>query len=185
MATSLKTCFKCGSTLPLHGFYKHPRMTDGHLGKCKACTKRDVRINRAANADYYREFERARAMLPHRVAARNAYQKTDAGRAALRRATVKYRKNNPHKCTATNAVSYAVREGRLDKPGMCERCNCNGTVIHGHHEDYNRPLDVLWLCPQCHTERHKEINDALVERLNIGWSGGLATEGQRRDGSKL
>ena len=46
----MKTCFKCHLTLPLSEFYHHPRMKDGHLGKCKECTKKDV-------ADRYRSPE--------------------------------------------------------------------------------------------------------------------------------
>lgn len=37
-----KVCFKCGRVLPLDSFYKHPRMRDGHLNKCKDCTKTGV-----------------------------------------------------------------------------------------------------------------------------------------------
>jgi len=39
----MKTCFKCGNKLPLTEFYHHLRMSDGHLNKCKACTKSDTK----------------------------------------------------------------------------------------------------------------------------------------------
>lgn len=39
----MKICFKCKEEKELNDFYKHPRMNDGHLGKCKSCTKKDVK----------------------------------------------------------------------------------------------------------------------------------------------
>jgi hypothetical protein len=45
MEGTFKRCFKCGLLLPLSEFYAHPQMGDGHLNKCKNCTKRDVHEN--------------------------------------------------------------------------------------------------------------------------------------------
>lgn len=35
-----KICIACGIRKPLEEFYKHKQMSDGHLGKCKDCCKR-------------------------------------------------------------------------------------------------------------------------------------------------
>jgi len=39
----MKVCFKCGIEKPLSDYYKHKQMGDGHLNKCKTCTKNDTK----------------------------------------------------------------------------------------------------------------------------------------------
>ncbi len=55
-----KACFKCGETKPLKAFYRHPMMGDGHLGKCKDCTKKDVRTYWHENATVLRQVDAMR-----------------------------------------------------------------------------------------------------------------------------
>jgi ribosomal protein S27AE len=153
MGVSDKKCFKCLAIKPLTDFYKHPQMADGRVNKCKECNRRDVRENRAEKIDYYIEYDRARAMSPDRVASKKKYLKTEGGKLATARAKKKWLDENTIKRAAQIMVGNAVRDGRLKKEKTC-KCGNTGR-IHGHHDDYSKPLSVRWLCPKCHTEWHK------------------------------
>ena len=154
-----KVCFKCGETKAITAFYKHPMMADGRLGKCKECAKIDVRANRIDKIDYYREYDHSRGMRPDRVKMRERYQATDAGKESIKKSKKKWLQNNIVKRSAHILIGNAVASGRIEKPDVCSVCMAGGR-IHGHHDDYSRPLDVRWLCTKCHTDWHKEFGEA-------------------------
>lgn len=61
---------------------------------------------------------------------------------------------NEEKNRARRALMYEVERGRIVR----QSCDvCGKPDAHGHHEDYSKPLDVRWLCPAHHTERHHEM----------------------------
>lgn len=62
------------------------------------------------------------------------------------------------KQVARFALNAAVKAGRIKKPATCERCKQVTTTrrMHGHHEDYSKPLDVKWLCSICHGKEHRK-----------------------------
>ena len=128
-----KKCFKCGIEKKLDDFYKHNEMLDGHLNKCKACSKKDAIAHRKKNIDRVRAYDRARGSRQD-----YAYFKD-------------YRKNNRKKIIAQKRVSYAISTGKLNKQ-PCEICGYVRAVAH--HDDYDKPLDVRWLCQAHHKQWH-------------------------------
>lgn len=151
-----KVCFKCGVEKPLTDFYKHKRMADGHLNKCKECNKKDVIKNREDNVEYYRQYDKDRSKLAHRVEARAEYAKTEVGSENIKKAKASYIKKNPKIRKAHNAVSNALRDGKLKKAKYCESPLCENPdgYVEAHHCDYNKPLEVVWLCDRCHKDWH-------------------------------
>jgi len=137
-----KTCFKCGEIKPLSEFYQHKEMSDGHVNKCKECNKDDVKRNRKLKINYYREYDRDRGCRQ-----KGSYQKN-------------YRKNNPRKYIAQTMVNNAIRSGVLKRSEFCSTCGDNEFKTHGHHDDYNYPLTVRWLCPACHKKWHDENGES-------------------------
>jgi hypothetical protein len=146
-----KRCFKCGQRRPIGEFYKHPQMADGRLNKCRDCTREDVSKNRIERIAYYRQYDRHRASMPHRVSARKAYKETEAGKMAHKRATKAYQANRPDRKAAHITLGSAIRDGRV----LRQPCLVCGEKAEAHHPDYSRPLDVVWLCKEHHTEVHR------------------------------
>lgn len=145
-----KICNKCDSDLPQDtGFYANDNT-------CKECRKAKVRKNRAEKIEYYRQFDKARANNPDRVRARKEYAKTPAGIKAASKAKARWSEANKKKRWVMHAVNNAVRDGKLAKPKACQLCGKTECRIEGHHDDYDRPLDVRWLCSACHRAWHKE-----------------------------
>jgi hypothetical protein len=52
----------------------------------------------------------------------------------------------------------AVREGHIIKPKICSSCG-KEKLLHGHHKDYSKPLEVIWVCAMCHAEIHRRIKN--------------------------
>lgn len=54
---------------------------------------------------------------------------------------------------AWQKVAVSVRAGTL-APQPCEACGA--AKAQAHHDDYQKPLDVRWLCQPCHRAHHAE-----------------------------
>lgn len=57
-------------------------------------------------------------------------------------------------------VAQSVRTGKLVRL-PCE--HCGAAKANGHHEDYSKPLVVIWLCRVCHDKEHARLKAAGIE----------------------
>lgn len=137
----MKKCFKCGEVKTLSDFYKHKAMGDGHLNKCKECTKEDVRERRRTNPKV-QEYDRLRGNRQD-----PDYQK-------------QYRKRYPNKYKAHRLINNGIRDGKISSKNSCEECFSEFSV-EAHHDDYSKPLDVRWLCALCHKRWHSKNGEGL------------------------
>ncbi len=136
----MKKCFKCKKIKSLDKFYKHKGMDDGHLGKCKSCTKIDV-YKRYNDPRFYlriKEYEKQRFKDPQRKKKLIEYQR-------------KRRLRNSGKYKARTLVGNKIRSGQLIR-NPCEICGKKKT--EAHHLDYRKPLLIRWLCFKHHREIH-------------------------------
>ena len=155
-----KQCFKCLQEKPLSEFYTHKRMADGHLNKCKQCAKLDVNKHRADNLSAARAYDRSRGNEPHRVEARAEYSKTDAYKKSHAASIKRWAGSHPDRRSASTATGNAIRDGRMIPWPVCSIPECSNEKPQGHHPDYSRPLDVVWLCTKHHAEAHKMMRHA-------------------------
>lgn len=61
---------------------------------------------------------------------------------------------NPEKRRAHEILNRAVRSGTVARQ-PCEVCGSTDHV-DGHHEDYSKPLAIVWLCRRHHVARHRK-----------------------------
>ena len=129
-----KKCFKCGRVLPISEFYKHPQMADGHLNKCKDCTKSDTHNNYVDNRkkEDYVEKERARG--------RDKYWRLYSPK-----------KNNP-RIGHSAATSFS---GTRNTRKFYKRRGIDIGDWEFHHWNYNKRNDVFAIPHRGHVLAHR------------------------------
>ena len=116
------------------------------LALCPSCrVVRDKEYERTRHREYAQSHKEERRAIEKR---RRGKRKRDVAWWRAYRALPE----NVYKNKARNAVYHAVAKGRLSR-GPCEVCGATKGV-HGHHDDYSKPLDVRWLCHTHHVELH-------------------------------
>ena len=151
-----KRCSHCRGLKNLSEFYRRKRSSDGRQHICKECSRIRCAEYFATNRDKVRAYKtqyRASHKEERRISWHRYYmthREALAERKAVASKTVKGR--------ARNSLIMAVYLGNIIKPSHCSSCGrgIERRLLHGHHEDYTKPLDVVWLCPACHGKRHRK-----------------------------
>lgn len=141
-----KRCSVCFEMKTMEQYQVRRASKDGRTAACRLCLSiRDARrVDQPKRVAKRKEIAQKRRLSPELTAIEN-------------RCKHEWIEKNRIKRSAHIAVDNAVRDRILIKPDNCERCGVNDS-LHGHHEDYTKPLDVIWLCRSCHGKRHREIN---------------------------
>lgn len=136
----MKVCRKCAEEKSLSEYYTHKMMKDGHLNICMGCTKARVTLHREKNINEIRKYDRKRGKLPRR-------KRTSIAN------TRRIRRNRDGYAIAHSRLARAIKKKLITKPKQCSACS-SARQIEGHHEDYFKPLEVVWLCSACHKQLH-------------------------------
>jgi hypothetical protein len=103
---------------------------------------RDYRKKRMRTDPIFREKTRLRSLSQYYKNRDREYQRIKDSRKTI-------------KGIARQLLGRAVKKGQIIKPKNCSKCGLEGR-IHGHHPDYTKPLEVIWLCTLCHGAIHSK-----------------------------
>lgn len=113
--------------------------------KADGTLKKRARSSPERDKEYQKEY----FARPEKKALKNEYMRN-------------YRKRQgvPLKNKARMAAAQAIYSGKLVRQ-PCEVCGA--VKVDAHHDDYSKPLDVRWLCPEHHRQLHKEDRQAATK----------------------
>lgn len=144
----MKHCSKCHIYKDKEDFTHSVHSKDGLNSWCKLCTRANTRNGYNLN----------RKLRKQQTA---AYQKTPKGKEVSKNSVNKWIALNPKKYLAHLAVHAALRRGVITIQ-LCR--DCGEKKVQAHHPDYDRPYDVIWLCPQHHKDEHAKSLTQVVEK---------------------
>lgn len=162
-----KTCHSCANLKFKTAFAKNKRTKDGLQTQCRSCVKayrkRPESKTRESlrKSKWYRE-NREEVLLKRKIyrdgnsdrVNSNLKRWKESNREKVRASCKRWREANPEKARCHRLVNEAVNRGLLKK-FSCHICGDQDS--QAHHEDYSKPLEVVWLCNKHHKERHKEL----------------------------
>lgn len=126
----MKTCTQCKAEKENHDFPRNKKGLDGLDTWCKKCKAEN---NRERNREFPEKEKLKRRQ--YRLSSKAKY---------------------PEKRKARRKLYLAVKSGKLLR-GDCSICGL--PKAEAHHEDYSKPLDVIWLCRKHHKKLHNSTTD--------------------------
>jgi hypothetical protein len=162
-----KKCTNCLQTKSIAYFYKQKCGLLGRTGECKDCrrlrsrkwnlenkekksetAKRWHQINKINRKEYN---EKWRKNNPEYF--REYYKQNREIRLSCNK---RFWLNHPERYELYKIYRAALYHKKINKLDQCQICGSKEKKIHGHHFDYAKPLEVTWLCVECHKEIHRK-----------------------------
>lgn len=181
--TATKICFKCKCEKTVDNFCKDKNKQDKLNARCRSCCnlrsrqwRKEKPEQARAGYDKWVSLNRKRSRGIGRKWRENNSEWAKEYRALWVKNNPDYFKNNskkwcdanPEKKKAHSIIRNAILTKKIKKL-PCAKCG-TATNVEGHHEDYRKPLKVIWLCRKHHREAH--FNQSFATQNNTTETGG-------------
>ncbi len=153
VAATKKKCTKCKIEKLLAEFCKRAASKDHLSYWCRTCK---VKYQQSPVGKEGHDRGNARYRQTH-AAEIIEYRQAPAYKETQSRNSANYSEKFPERIKAVQILNHAVATGEIIRPLICESCN-EKKFVEGHHPDYDKPLEVDWLCVLCHRKLHKELS---------------------------
>lgn len=187
----MKVCARCKLEKEETNFPKDKNRKDGLYPYCKICKGLDSKKYNIKNRE--KCTEKLRKWREKNPSKNNEYAKTyrennwelikarnstkenkeklkiaikkwqDENKERFYQVQSEWKKKNRIKTNAHALVSKYVKKGKLKRPKRCQKCKTDKGKIEGHHENYEKPLEVRWLCFECHKKEHLMLNQMTIK----------------------
>lgn len=154
----MKVCQVCRVSKELEQFHADKRGSQGRSNRCRSCASEYAKVYYSLNKEQIkatsREYRGSNAGNIKRKI--KEWLSTEGGKAKTAAVKKKHRQKYPDRHTARKLLRLAVKSGDVVRGEVCETPGCSSAAgLEGHHVDYTRPLQVVWLCKPCHTAVHR------------------------------
>jgi hypothetical protein len=136
----MKVCFKCNIEKPINDYYKHKQMGDGHLNKCKSCTRIDARKRELIITSTPEGLESERKRHREKYYRLNYKNKHKPTKERKKQAMDNYKDKYPEKIKAVI---------------LCQRIDSGGLQKHHWSYQLNHAKDIIPLSNKNHNKIHR------------------------------
>lgn len=160
-----KKCNKCSEVKSIAYFYRQNKGLLGRTGECKECrrirtktwTENNKDKKRASDKNRSKRIDRSEYNREWRSKNKQYFRDYYKQNSEIRLAANKrFWENHPERYESLKIYQVARNSGKLKNPNQCQMCGTKEQKIQAHHFDYSKPLEVTWVCLECHKGIHKK-----------------------------